>query len=293
MQAQAGPPEPSSRPPLSFEIVPGRDLPHWSGLPIWGKAEAEKLGFELPLPIGLSGTYYTETQDFHLTELKLGGGGGRLFNLGSLVRVPQIKATPHVTTLRLDAWVLPFLNLYTFLGNVNGHADVAIQPAVLPPKFSPEFDLRLDFEGLTLGVGSTLAAGFRPFEDRPTIVFALADLNLTETFFDFREVLTSLEPVTAVVLNLRCGVRDRILRTSSLGDVHMSLWGGVMWQGVQGSMSGDLSILDLGFEGSVEAANPWNIIVGGSLEIGEHMAFTIDVGIGERRSLLLSVTFRF
>jgi hypothetical protein len=293
VRAQARPPLPSSRPPLRLEIVPGEDLPHWSGLPIWGKAEAEKLGFELPLPIGLSATYYTETQGFHLPELKLGRRGGRMFDVGGLVRVPEITATPHVKTLRLDGWVLPFLNLYGFVGHVDGHADVPIQPAVFPPAASPEFDLRVGFDGLTLGLGGALAAGFKPFEARPTIVFGLADLSVTETFFDFNEVLTSLDPVTAVVLNVRCGVRERILRTTSLGDVHLSLWGGFMWQGVQGRISGDLSILHLAFQGRVEAASPWSTIIGGSLEIGKHSVLTIDVGIGERRSLLLSAAFRF
>jgi hypothetical protein len=267
--------------------------PHWSGLPIWGKAEAEKLGFELPQPIGLSGTYYTEKQDFRMPELKLGGDGGRLLDAGGLVRVPDIKTAQNAETVRLDAWVLPFLNLYALVGDVDGHADIAIQPAVFPPKCSPKLDLRLDYEGPTLGLGGTLATGFKPFKARPTIVFGLADLNVTETFLDFRQVVTSLEPVTVAVLNVRGGVRDRILHTSSLGDVYMSVWGGLMWEGVQEVMSGNLSILDLDFQGKVKAVNPWNTIVGSRLEIGKHIDLMIDVGFGERKSLMLSATFRF
>ncbi len=268
-------------------------MPHWSGLPIWGKAEAEKLGFKLPLPIGVSGTYYTEKQDFRMPQLKLGGHGGKLFNVGGLVRVPEVKTAQSAETVRLDAWVLPFLNLYALVGYVDGHADVAIQPAFLPPKGSPKLKLHLDYEGPTAGLGGTLATGFKPFKNRPTIVFGLADLNVTETFLDFRKVVTSLEPVTVAVLNVRCGVRDRILYTPSLGDVYMSLWGGLMWEGVQEVMSGNLSILDLDFEGKVKAFNPWNTIVGSRLEIGKYIDVMIDVGVGERQSLMLSATFRF
>lgn len=49
-EAEAGPPPPSSRPSPALEIVPGRDVPHWSGLPIWGNGEAEKYGFDTPMP---------------------------------------------------------------------------------------------------------------------------------------------------------------------------------------------------------------------------------------------------
>ncbi len=265
-------------------------MPHWSGLPIWGET-AKKLGFEMPQPFGLSATHYTEKQSFHMPGLKLGGHGGKLLNANPLVRVPDIKTAQNADTVRLDAWVLPFLNLYALVGYVDGHANVDIQPAVFPSRCSPTYDLRLDYEGPTIGLGGTLASGFRPFKGRPTILFALADLNVTETFLDFQHVVDSLEPVTVGVLNVRCGVRDRVLQ--SLGDYHVSLWGGLMWEGVQEVMSGNLSILDLDFQGKVRAVNPWNTIVGSRLEIGKHIDLMFDVGLGERKSLMLSGAFRF
>lgn len=290
---QAGPPLPSSRPSDGPEIVPGKDVPHWSGLPIWGKAEAEKLGFELPKPIGLSSMYFMQEEDFHMPELKLGGHGGKLFDAGGLVRVPDIKVAENAEVFRLDGWVLPFLDLYALLGYVDGHANIAIEPAFFPPKCSPEYNLRLDYEGPTAGLGGTLAAGIKPFKARPTIIFGLADMNVTETFLDFERVVTTLEPVTVAVLNVRGGMRDRILHTSSLGDVYMSVWSGVMWEGVQQDMSGSVSIFDLDFQGKVKSVNQWNTIIGTGLEIGKHMNVMIDVGVGERRSLMLSATFRF
>lgn len=291
--AQAGPPSSSSQPSSDLQIVPGKDVPHWSGLPIWGKAEAEKYGFELPLPIGLSATYYAQKEGFRMPELKLGSHGGRLLDVGGLIRVPDIKISENAKLLRLDGWVLPFLDVYALVGDVSGSADIAIAPAFFPPKSSPKFNLRLDYEGPTIGLGSTLAAGFKPFKDRPTIVFGLADLNFTETFLDFEHVVTSLEPVAVTVLNARGGVRDRILKAPGVGDVYGSLWGGIMWEGVQEVMSGSVSILDLDFEGKVKSLNAWNPVVGAGLEIGKHVSAMIDVGFGERKSLMLSATIRF
>lgn len=285
-------PSAASKPAPAFELVPGKDVPHWSGLPLL-RAEAEALGFEMPLPLGVSATFYTEQQSFHMPQLKLGPQGGKLFDAGGLVRVPEVKTSQSAETIRVDAWVLPFLNLYAVAGYVHGHADVKIQPAIIPPPWSPKFSLRLDYEGPTVGLGGTLATGFRPFSERPTIFFGLADLNVTQTFLDFRQVVSSLQPVTVAVVNMRCGVRERILQASSLGDIYMSLWGGIMWEGVQEVMSGDLSILDLSFRGKVRAFNPVNTIVGSRLEIGKHLDVMVDVGLGERKSLMLSAGWRF
>jgi hypothetical protein len=267
-------------------------VPHWSGLPIWGQAEAKKLGFDLPLPIGLSTTYYTEKETFRMPELKLGGHGIGLHNAGGLVRVPKVEIEEGAEMARLEAWVLPFFNLYALAGYVDGHAKVAIEPAFLPPKMSPRYNLRLDYGGPTIGLGGTLAGGVKPFMDRPTIIFGLADLNVTETFLDFHRVVTTLEPVTVTVLNVRGGVRDRLLHISSLGDIYLSVWSGVMWEGVQDIMSGSVSVFDLDFQGKIKALDPWNTIFGAGMELGRHINLMVDVGVGERRSLMLSATFR-
>ncbi len=58
-------------------------------------------------------------------------------------------------------------------------------------------------------------------------------------------------------------------------------------------MSGGVSILDLDFAGKVRSVNAWNPVVGAGLEIGKHINAMIDVGFGERKSLMLSATFRF
>jgi hypothetical protein len=294
MTKKAGAPSPSSQPATAPEIVPGKEVPHWSGLPIWGQTECEKLGIDGPLPIGLSVLYFAEKESFYMPNLKLGWRGLGMFNAGGLVRVPDIKISENAKLLRLDAWTLPFLNLYGVVGDVSGHANVDIEPAFIPHKCSPKYDLRLDYEGPTVGLGGTLAGGFKPSKSRQTTtLFGLADFNVSETFLDFKRVVTSLDPVTVAVLNLRGGVRDRILHTSSLGDVYLSVWGGAMWEDVQRIMPGSVSILDLDFQGTVKSANQWNPIVGAGLEIGKHVNLMLDVGFGERKSVMLAATFRF
>jgi len=277
------------------ELVAGKEVTHWSGLPLWGEKEALEHGFELPVPLGVSGNVYSDKQIFNIPELTLGGQGGGLLDVGSLVRVTHVKTQQTAWTSRFDAWVFPFLDLYAIAGYVDGHADIRLQPAMLPilRPLGPKFNIRLDYEGPTVGLGGTLAAGFKPVKDRPTIVFGLADLNFTKTFLDFSPLVASLDMVDVMVFSVRLGVRERILQDSPFGDVYGSLWGGAMYQGVQEVMTGRLGILDLNFRANVEAVNPWNTIVGGRLEIGKDIYLTVEVGIGDRDSLMFEATFRF
>jgi hypothetical protein len=273
------------------ELVPGEDVAHWSGLPVWDK-EARKLGFELPLPLGIAANAFSAKHNFDVPKVTIGGGGGGLLDIGPLVRVRNAAITETAWTARFDAWVFPFLDLYAIAGYVDGKADIDLRPAVLPVA-PARVGLNLKFEGPTVGLGGTLAAGFRPIEDRSTIVFGLIDLNFTWTFLDFDHVVASLDPVDVVVFSPRLGVRERILENSSLGEVHASVWGGAMYQGVQEDITGRLGILDLNFHANVEAVNPWSTIVGGRLEIGRNAALTIEAGLGDRRSVMLELAIRF
>jgi hypothetical protein len=276
------------------ELIAGSEVAHWSGMPIWGGKEARELGYELPLPLGLAANVFSERANFHVPTVTLGGRGGGLLDIGGLVRVSNVKIEETASTVRADAWVLPFLDVYVVGGYVDGNATVTLRPGlpVLRTR-GPKYDLKLKFEGPTVGFGGTLAGGFKPFEDRSTLIFGLTDLNFTRTFLDFDRVVADLDEVDVMVLSTRIGVRERIVEDSPLGEVHASVWGGAMYQNVEEVMPGRLGLLDLNLRANVEAVNPWNTIVGGRLEIGKNVAATIEVGLGDRRSLMLEIAFRF
>lgn len=283
--------KPASEP----ELIDGKEVTHWSGLPVWGAKEARELGYKLPLPLGVAGGFYAEKQSFDLPELKLGGHGLGLVDVGGLVRVSKVKTEQSAWEVNFDAWVLPFLKLYAIAGYVDGRADIEVRPAMFPLSLAPgpKLDIKLEYEGPTLGLGGTLATGFKPFKDRSTIVFGLMDLNLTTTILDFKQIVSSLDTVEVMMFSPRVGVRECIPRVPSLGDLHVSLWGGLMYQGVQQIMRGRLDILDMDFRAKVESVNPWSTIIGSRLEIGEHFDLMIEIGIGSRESILLALTYRF
>jgi len=278
------------------EIVAGKEVVHWSGLPVWGGKEASDSGHELPLPLGLSGNvFYSIEQNFDLSKVALGTPGGKLLDLGSLVRVTNVKVSETATTSRLDAWVLPFLNVYAIVGYVQGHAHIDVRPATIPGlrAHGPKLDFRLQFDGPTVGLGTTLAGGYRPFKGRETVVFGLADINFTRTFLDFEHVVSMLDPVDVAVLSMRLGVRERICENTPFGAAYVSLWGGGMYQGVQETMKGRLGLVDLRFRADVQAADPWSGLIGGRVELGEHLILTTEVGFGDRKTIMFELNYRF
>lgn len=285
--------QPTSQPSSQPASIGGSDVAHWSGMPIWGDKVAREHGYELPLPLAVSGSMFSETANFNVPSVSIGRGAGML-NIDPLVRVSNVRISETAWTVRPDCWVLPFLNLYAIGGNVGGDGKVTVRPAAIPGLRSrgPKYDLKLDYDGPTVGFGGTLAAGFKPFEDRSTIVFGLADLNFTRTYLDFKNVVSSLPGVDVMVFSPRLGVRERIIEKSPLGEVHLALWGGCMYQHVQEVMAGRVADL-LDFRVNVEAVNPWNTLVGGRIEIGRNTVLTVEGGFGDRKSLMVELAIRF
>jgi hypothetical protein len=126
----------------------------WSSfLPIWGE-EARKRGYELPLPFGISANFYSEKQDFEVQDLKIAFGDGGFRSIGDFIQLGDIDTSQSNYNLRLDAWLLPFFNIYGLIGftegNMDGKVFVPGRPPFLPAVTIP---LDIDYEGPTYGGG--------------------------------------------------------------------------------------------------------------------------------------------
>src|SRR5262245_9377793 len=106
----------------------------WSSfLPLLGD-EARKRGIELPLPFGAGLVYYHLSRDIEITDVRVGRNGAppqsvsQFANFGSTSDVDNLN-------VKLDAWILPFFNVYAILGYVwntsNTRIDVTL-PAITP-----------------------------------------------------------------------------------------------------------------------------------------------------------------
>ncbi|QFI37974.1 hypothetical protein FR932_08980 [Moritella marina ATCC 15381] len=156
---------------------------HWSGLPFLGK-KAREMGYQLPIPLGFNVFYnkqevgYTAQDAFKLglkgqiiKPAKLPKLPDKVINIDKNIEIPadliSITGEDESVQLKVDAWILPFWNIYGLLGYTKGNKDIAMdlssigisQPLVLP----------IEYEAYNVGIGQVLAGqvevipGMHPF----------------------------------------------------------------------------------------------------------------------------------
>ena len=256
----------------------------WSNfLPIWGQAACER-GYVLPRPFGVSLGYMHQDQPFVVDGILINGvdvkGPG-------IAVVNEVQNEETTWTLRLDAWILPFWNVYGIAGRTDGEAigplRVDLQPVFpllcsLPGnQCAVDTTFILDYEADVLGLGTTIAGGYKDF-------FGMIDINHTRADIDI-----SLTDAEATVVSSRIGWNGKV------GGFTGVLWIGAMYQDIEQTL--DLP-LDLGQDLAVvsiaqQVQEPWNYLIGGQWDVNRSIAILAELGFGDRRSQMLSVSFRF
>jgi hypothetical protein len=259
----------------------------WSDfLPIWGRAAREK-GYVLPRPFGVSLGYMGQKQPFDVNGLEVAGVDVKT---PGLAVVDEVDNQEDTITLRFDAWIFPFLNIYGILGKTDGQADgpLTVNPEVLFGEvgcavlgidcnpINTTFDI--EYTGNVGGGGITMAGGYKDF-------FAMIDSNYTVTDLDI-----STTDANAWVTSMRFGWNGK------LGFFTGALWIGAMHQDISQTL--DLEIATGGaqpLDVSVEQATqvPWNTVLGGRWELGKGFEVLAEFGFGGRRSNMLNLTYRF
>ena len=102
----------------------------WSDfLPIFGK-EAREQGYVLPRPFGVSLGYMNQEQPFDVGALTVNGIDVKE---PGLAEIDEVDNQEDTLTLRFDAWIFPFFNVYGILGKTDGKAEgpLTINPEAL------------------------------------------------------------------------------------------------------------------------------------------------------------------
>ena len=131
--------------------------------PIWGRG-ARKAGFEIPKPFGAGFIYTDLTTKMRFTSFTINGESQAIEAIfdpnGSGI---DIEAT--APTIRLDWFPLPFVNIMALVGKAEADGVLLIrttdlaQLVGLPEIITETIDLETDM----LGIGVTLAAGYKNF----------------------------------------------------------------------------------------------------------------------------------
>ncbi len=273
-------------------------------LPLLGD-EARKRGYVLPLPFGVSINYMDMRQNINVDSINFTGLSlDNAFQIG----VGHTRESSKTETLKLDAWLLPFMNVYGLVGHTEGHSisQIAVglkgpNGKVVPLPGMQDLDFRLDFKGTTYGMGTTLVGGVGNW-------FTVLDANYTQTRFDILD-----GSIDALTFSPRVGYR---FSTPSVDALHLpagklNLWVGSMYQDVQQEFKGSLSDLSMPspmLQNMVNLANqdnngrfdvkqhlqsPWNVLVGAQYELTQNFNITTEFGFAERNSFFIAGEYRF
>jgi hypothetical protein len=187
--------------------------------------------------------------------------------------------------LKIDVWVLPFLNVFGIYGQIDGatHIDLRALNLPLPPQTN---SLTIDYDGDVYGGGIVLAFG----GDRwfGSVTATATDTSLSG---DFKS------SVSATTIQPRIGLR--------FGD-HTEVWLGGYFLDAEEKHSGTID-LDLGVVGGglpVDAQDAvfavdlsqeedFNFSIGTHMMLSEAWEATVEVGSGDRRTVLANFTYRF
>jgi hypothetical protein len=181
----------SAQPPSGSQGAP--EAKRWSSfLPLLGE-EATRRGIELPLPFGAGFVYYHLDRDIEITDVRVGRNGAPPASVSDFAKLSSNSRVDNLN-VKLDAWILPFFNVYMIAGYVWNESDTRIDvalPPLLPggPTRRREVTVPTRIEGSVGGVGLTLAGGYGPWFMTYDANFAEADLGFDDRF---KAVVTSI-----------------------------------------------------------------------------------------------------
>ncbi|HAT7593983.1 hypothetical protein QZP89_14190 [Citrobacter werkmanii] len=279
-----------------------------SALPFLGD-EARKRGYDLPEPFGVNINYMNIRQNINVDSINFNGLslGGHSLDNAFKIKVGNTRESSKTETLKLDAWLLPFMNIYGLVGYTDGHSISQIGVGVKGarkyhyPANLQNLDFKLDFKGTTYGIGTTLVGGVGNW-------FTAVDANYTQTQFDILD-----GSIDAFTVSPRVGYRFATpgVDTLHLPSGKLNVWVGSMYQDVQQEFKGslnDLSMPSATLQRMVDLANkdgngrfdvkqhlqsPWNVLVGAQYELTRNFNITSEIGFAERNSFFVAGEYRF
>lgn len=269
-------------------------------LPIWGDKAYER-GYDLPLPIGIGVNYVFNEMFVDISEFGMSLNSVDLspWLTKETLGFKKTVATSNGINLRIDGWVLPFLNVYGLFSQVSGTTSVSLAPTFGGVTF-PEFGSTVGFDASAYGLGATLVYGYKDY-------FVSGDLNHSWTS---TELLTN--QVGVLTMSGRVGRSFKFQK-----ERRVVFYVGVMYRNFTKAEGNSGSIkLNEALPGIEDAYNNWyngltpieqktlnrvyNQIeeavydkTGEIIDIGNGNFFRADVGYNIKKELIQTTSFQF
>lgn len=259
-------------------------------LPLYAQ-EALDLGHELPNPYGIA---VMATQAHQRPVLS-----GFSANLNGLaiegLAFESTAAETEGLQLKLDAWVLPFLNVYVAGGKLKGKADVSLSlegdAAALLGALSPScascsgLDLQATYKGETMTVGFTAFGSWGQYFVALPVAYTWSDID----------ILTS--HVGTVTVGPRFGtyyVSDWGNAAVYAGGSHMSVGKGIQGSVDLNAVFPGMSSMPVDFALDYKLPNTWSYVLGFDWAIDKHWNVQGEGNVGDSyKTLISSLTYRF
>ncbi len=254
----------------------------WYGL--WPSLTKEALaqGYEIPLPFGVSATYINLQRNVEVKDVKAGVNG----DLKNVSRFLAVDTENEVQTglIRLDAFPLPFLNVYAFGGRIDNQSEVDLNITIPGPGGGDiTRDIRVfpDLQADIWGAGANLSGGYKNFFASFDAVYSATDLG--GAFSDTVDVW---------IYSGRIGYRGKIYGYTT------TLFAGAAYWDSETIISGSLPLGNnntLDFEVLQGPAKPWNGLVGCAVDVNPHWQIQaeLDFNFDDMTMLVLGTTYRF
>ncbi|MEJ2257292.1 MAG: hypothetical protein P8X98_09840 [Woeseiaceae bacterium] len=226
-------------------------------LPFLGQKVVD-MGIDLPRPYGVGIAYANVSQDIVIEELLAGFNGGDKERF-EFVSFAESGTDISSYQLKVDAWILPFVNVFGLLGEAKG--DVAV-------------DVLLDGNLILDRLGSNCDRLIPPLE-----CFLFRDREFT--------------------LPVRTDITPRFGRLFNIGKLgSMAAFVGATYMDSDVTVTGTFPVpgVDLGIDYTVNQTNAdrWNYVVGFNWNLSRRVAWSLEYNgfAGSREALVTTLTFR-
>jgi hypothetical protein len=295
-----------SLPNIGFEIEDGREPAEqrtWDHkLPFMAQKVID-MGYDLPLPYGLKVLYSDIEQDQILEGLQVGFSSGEKEPFEWVAFENAISFSETYQAIG-DVWVLPFMNLFVFVGDVKGDVtlDVFLEGnGLLEQKGIDcgrpgnlvicralqdqliELPIASVFTGTNYGAGFNLAGGWKGFFFTLPVSFSWVDMDTTD-----------VEGGAIISVSPRAGYLFKMGNFGNLG-----LFVGASYLDSDLTAYGSLAIpeTDVTIDYTVDQSNTdkWNGIVGANWDITRRWSLMVEYNgfFGSRESIFAAVGWRF
>ena len=195
------------------------DYPY--ALPILGK-KATKKGYKLPLPHGVMFNFLAGKQELAIEDMKVGFNNGPLYDVSDIIDFGPSEAVVYTFNVRVDTWILPFLNIGGYYGQGESQAKIRLEKPfelVTEPRSDATY----------YGFSTLLAGGYKGLFNKG---FMLSwDLNASWTTNENLD-----KPVFVAITGIRTGPIIPLKKENS----NIVIWGGAAYTYVAAETVGSI-----------------------------------------------------